>query len=58
MKIFKSEQAAFKAGGDEVALLSSNGASNAGLRVLKAEGGYKVLIVPERGDGNPYYLER
>ena len=57
MVIFKSEAQAFKAGGDVVAALCRVGKPNAGLRVLKCEGGFKVLILPDcRGCGLPFYI--
>ena len=54
---FPTEQAAFAAAGDVVAALCHNGKPTCGLRVLTHEDGYKAMIVPERGNGVPFYLE-
>ena len=56
MTVFKTEANAFKAGGDKTAALCQEGKPNCGFRVLKCEGGFKVIMVPERGDGAPFYL--
>lgn len=57
MKQFESEPEAFKAGGDKTAALCLEGKPNCGFRVLKhADGGFKVLMVPEHGSSLPFYL--
>jgi hypothetical protein len=57
MTTYQSEAKAVKAGTDKVAELCKEGKPNAGIRVLDAgHRCFKVLIVPERGDGLPYYL--
>lgn len=56
MNVYKSETKAFEEASDKVAALCKEGRPNAGLRVMKTDGGFKVLIVPERGDGNPFYI--
>ena len=58
MKKFDSENKAFKAGGDRVAALCLLGKPNCGFRVLRHNSGkgFKVLMIPERGDGLPFYL--
>jgi hypothetical protein len=60
MQIFKRESAAFKAGGD--CAEQSNRLctfANIGFRVLKCDGGFKVLMVPDfRWDrhATPFYI--
>ena len=60
MTIFKSENAAFKAAGDAVAARCKiKDCCNCGIRVLRADKGYKVLMVPDRFSpdyNKPYYL--
>lgn len=60
MTIYRSENAAFAAGGDKTASLCLKGKPNCGFRILKADKGYKVLMVPERcamwDHGLPFYL--
>lgn len=57
MTLFTSETKAFQAAEDKVAELCRSGRPNAGLRVLQRDdGSYKVLIVPERQDGLPFYI--
>lgn len=56
MTIYTSETKAFTAGGDRTAALCLEGKPNCGFRVLREGNGYKVLMVPERGDGLPFYL--
>lgn len=56
MTVFNSETKAFTAGGDKTAALCREGKPNCGFRVLKADVGFKVLMVPQCGDGVPFYL--
>ena len=60
MRKFKSEKAALKAAGDKTVELCLDGKPNCSFRVLKADNGFKVLMVPERtknwDDGLPFYL--
>ena len=56
MTIFKSEPKAFKAGGDKTAALCLEGKCNCGFRVLKEDKGYKVIMIPECGNGLSFYL--
>ena len=57
MTVYPTETAAFTAGGNMVAKLCTEGKPNAGLRVLKTDKGFKVLILPEQHDRDiPFYL--
>lgn len=58
-RIFKAEQTAYVLGGKEVASRTSASGVEANMRIIACKGGYKVLILPGRGDQTlPYYLER
>ena len=48
MKMFNSEKSAFAAGADMVATLCREGKPNFDFRVLRREGGFKVLMVPDQ----------
>jgi hypothetical protein len=65
MTKFHTETEAFKAAGDKAAELAREGTTNTGFRVLRHEGGFKVLMVPETLPGyrannprrlTPFYL--
>ena len=56
MTLYTSEAKAFTAGGDETAALCQQGKPNCGFRVLREGELYKVIMVPARGNGLPYYL--
>ena len=57
MTVYPTETAAFTAGGNMVAKLCTEGKPNAGLRVLKTDKGFKVLILPEQHYRDiPFYL--
>ena len=57
MRIFRTEKEAFAVAGDTVAEMAKAGKPNCGFRVLRCNDGFKVLMVPERGDGDPFYLD-
>jgi hypothetical protein len=60
MQVFKTEAQAFKAGGDQTAQLNRIDLfPNCGFRVIKCEGGFKVLMCPDRRwsvGALPFYL--
>lgn len=60
MQIFKTEAKAFKTGGDQTEQLNRVGTlSNCGFRVLPCDGGFKVLMCPDRRwnpDTLPFYI--